>query len=364
MPRGPIVATRGNGRNRGATSNPSSSSNRSQFDRFGGMDHPNYRDWEAPDLTSAADVKAEYAGNMDAEAKREWLQQNRPEGSPEIGSAGVGLDQMAQSYYGGEYGQEGAFNRYAEENDIDAESVMEYLYNISLDDFRDFINDPIMRSYYDNDYFRNQFGDVYNDPKALQNMYDTAMRVNNIDNIGTDNENMFSSATNVANAFGTSAPTIQTNLAFLDAYGVSPIDASGDVVTAEDYGITDLGLTEEEVENLYHQINRQQMGQSVLASLTLSEAVPYMGYNTVNELAGGVNTYGRPSDEYNMNNPENIALMSSSLNQIPTFEQVWIFDPEAYAATMDDTDSGYGMPFYGMSDLLFAEGGAAYKGGE
>lgn len=355
---------RNRGSNRGATSNPSSSSNRSQFDRFGGGDAPAYRDYDYSQHLSAADVKADYAGDMDAIAKQEWIDENRGDGASIIESAGPGTKQAAQSNYGGETGFEGAFNRYAEEHGIDAQSSMDYLYNISRDDFREFINDPTIRSYYDNPYYFNQFGDVYNDDEAFNNMYDTAMRVNNVDYIGTDQENMFSNPTNVVNAFGTSPSSITSNIGALIAYGVRPNDSSGEAVTAEDLGITDLGLSEEEQDSLYNQIALDLFEQSVLGSTMYApDAIPYVTYDAINELSNSGNTYGAPSEEFVYNNPENISLVSSSLNNIPTFEQLWIFDPLAYKDTMDSNLSGWGSGFYGLSDLLFGEGGAAYKTG-
>ena len=350
------------GTNRGATSNPSSSSNRSQFDRFGGADASAYRDHEYS--LSAADVKADYAGDMDAIAKQEWIDENRGDGASVIESAGPGTKQYAQSNYGGETGFEGAFNRYAEENGIDAEASMDYLYNISRDDFREFINDPIIRSYYDNSYYANQFGDIYNDDQAFNDMYDTAMRINNVDLIGTDQENMFSNPTNVVNAFGTSPSAISSNIGSLVAYGVTPNDAEGRGVTADDLGITDLGLSEEEQASLYNQIVADQFEQSILGSAMYApDAIPYVTYDAINELSNSKDTYGAPSEEFVYNNPDNISLVSSSLNNIPSFEQLWIFDPSAYEDTMDSNLSGWGSGFYGLSDLLFGEGGAAYRTG-
>lgn len=223
----------------------------------------------------------------------------------------------------------------------------DFLLNSTQDEMYDFVNAPLLRDWYTG------YGDL-SDRDTFNQWFDNNETNNNIG----DMEGIFSSPERVLQLYGTDAPTGNfLNQAFTSA-GVQMQDADGNYATAEN-----LGLTGDDADALAVAANTGMMNQGLLGTyMLLPDVLPYLTDEDVNMLAGENIEYGI-GDDFMYNNPDNPEGVRDTINMVPTFEQMWMYDPDIYQRSVDENwnATGLGSGFSGLANLLANNGGLSYR---
>lgn len=240
----------------------------------------------------------------------------------------------------------GLAENYLNQN-YDGRTLDDFLLNSTQDEMYDFVNAPMIRDWY------TAYGDL-SDRNTFNQWFDDNEKNNNLG----DMEGIFSSPERVLQLYGTDAATGDyLNQAFANA-GVQMQDADGNYATAEN-----LGLTGDDADLMAIAANAGMMNQGLLGTyMLMSDVLPYLTEDDVNMLAGENIEYG-VGDEFMYNNPDNPEGVRDTINMMPTFDQLWTYDPETYRRSVDEgwNSSGLGSGFSGLANLLANKGGLSYR---
>ena len=253
------------------------------------------------------------------------------------------------------------FEAYSDEN-LGGRDAIEFLANADEDEMYAMVNDPTMAGYY------TSYGDLSDREKFdrwfnnNENMIDLSYMANPDEQNESAAEaimDIFSNPITVAALYGTNAEyTNMLNQALVSS-GLAMSKDDGTAVTYEDLGIDP---ESEGAEDQYLAANLGMFNQGVLGSNIYAGMSGYYDPDSFNALAGEKIEYGL-GDDYDMNNLDNPDGIRNTISNIPSYEEVWIFDPNVYERSVQEgwNTSGLGSAYSGLANLAASGAGLSYR---
>lgn len=230
----------------------------------------------------------------------------------------------------------------------DGQELFDFLVNADADEMYGFVTAPDIAKYYA------YYGDFAKDRDAYDKWF-----INNEKTIDfSDPDQIYSDAYTVANLYGTDPYITNYINTGLVQSGLSMSRDDGSAVTYEDLGIDP---SSEDAANQYIASNINMMNQGVLGSNIYAGRSKYYNIDAINDLANEKIEYGY-GDDYDMNVEDNPRGIRDTIGNIPSYEDIWIFDPDVYAMSVSDewNNDGLGSAYSGLANLLASGAGLGY----
>lgn len=301
------------------------------------------------DRPSAAQTKREYMSADDKEDNQSAASRLKKQ-QEEAGYTDDKQVGRVGSVMGGGDNFQDLFDIYSDQN-LGGQTLDDFLLNSTADQMYDFVNAPFIRDWYQ------VYGDL-SDRGTFDNWFNENEQNNNLDDL----DGIYSSPERVTRLYGTDADVINTLNSALVGAGVTMADAQGNPVTAAALGLDEGDYDEDTMNAMADAANLHMMNQGVLGSALYSDLSPYLSLDDINQLANETIEYGTTSD-YDQNTLMNPEGVRETVGNIPTFDKLWIYDPEVYQASVEGgwNNDGLGSAYRGLANLLATRGGVGYK---
>ena len=228
------------------------------------------------------------------------------------------------------------------------QELFDFLVNADADEMYGFVTAPDIAEYYA------YYGDFANDRNAFDEWFNA-----NEENIDfSDPNKIYSDADVVANLYGTDPYITNYINTGLVQSGLYMNKDDGSAITYDDLGIDP---SQEDAANQYITHNINMMNQGVLGSNIFAGRSAYYNPDAVNALANERIEYGY-GDDYDMNIEDNPGGIRDTVGNIPSYEDIWIFDPDVYAKSVADewNNDGVGSAYSGLANLIASGAGLGY----